>query len=261
MAEHANLYRRAFYYDIALERDVSTEADFVIQAYRHYVGKELRSVLDLACGPGYHARALATRGIRATGVDLSKEMLELAERKSREEALNIRWVNADMRSFRLKNPVDMAICMFDSFDALLTNADILQNFRCIAENINPDGLYLIDLTHLREVDYNHYGEFRYCGERNGTRVEIIWATNNPQYDLVTGIAPVEIEIHVEDNGEKFVIHDTAKERLVDPLELTLLAELSGVFQVAGWHGDYRLDQPLDHSPDSQRMICALQKKS
>ena len=261
MAEHANLYRRAFYYDIALERDVSKEVDFIITAYRHYVGRELQSVLDLACGPGYHARSLAAKGLHATGVDLSKEMLELAEKKSGKEGLNIRWINADMRSFRLKNPVDLAICMFDSFDALLTNDDIVQNFRCIAENINPGGLYLIDLTHLREVDYNHYGEFRYCGERNGIKVEIVWATNNPQYDLVTGIAPVAIEIHVEDNGEKFVVHDTAKERLVDPQELILFAELSGAFDVAGWHGDYDLKQPLDHSADSQRMICVLKERS
>lgn len=41
----------------------------------------------------------------------------------------------------------------------------------------------------------------------------------------------------------------------------LLAEQSGSLQVAGWYGDFDLNQPLDNSPASRRMIAILQKKT
>ncbi|HZD55159.1 MAG TPA: class I SAM-dependent methyltransferase [Anaerolineales bacterium] len=259
MAEHLNLYRRALYYDIALQRDVSREVGFLTAAYRHYTAGELGSVLELACGPGYHARAFAARGVRAAGLDLSREMLDLAGEKANAEGLDITWIKADMRSFRLENPVDMVICMFDGIDALLTNQDLIQNFRTVADNLNPGGLYLIDLTHPRECDYNHYGDFRYSGERDGVKVEILWATNNPQFDLVSAVARTDIEIRVNYHGKESLITDSAVERLLLPQEIILLAQLSEALQVVGWHGDYDLAQPLDHTPGSQRMICILQK--
>lgn len=259
MAEHLNLYRRALYYDIALERDVSREVDFVIAAFHHYCSGGLGSVLELACGPGYHARSLALHGVQATGLDLSQEMLDLAAAKAAGEGLDITWVKADMRSFQLETHVDMAICMFDGFDALLTNQDLIQHFRTVAQNLNPGGLYLIDLTHPRQCDYNHYGDFRYSGERDGVKVEIRWATNDPRFDLVSAIARADIEIHINDHGKQSVITDSAVERLVLPQEFILLAQLSEALEVVGWHGDYDLTQPLDHTAGSQRMISILRK--
>ena len=97
------------------------------------------------------------------------------------------------------------------------------------------------------------------GERDGISVDIRWATNDPAFDLITAVAHVEIEMHVNDHGKEMLIRDSAYERLWTPQDFILLARLSGVLEVAGWHGDVRLDQPLDHSPQSERMIVILQK--
>ena len=67
MAEHNNLYQHVAYYDLIFERDVSREVDFVIAAYRHYAGRKSQATLEVACGPGYHTRAFARRGLRAIG--------------------------------------------------------------------------------------------------------------------------------------------------------------------------------------------------
>jgi hypothetical protein len=110
------------------------------------------------------------------------------------------------------------------------------------------------------VSYGHYGAFRYAGSRNGISVEIVWGTNDPCYDLVTGIAHTALEIHINDHGQEYVIHDEANERLLFPQEIGLLAELSGELEAVGWYGDYDLAQSLDYSPASRRMIALLQKK-
>ena len=55
--------------------------------------------------------------------------------------------------------------------------------------------------------------------------------------------------------------DTARERFLLPQEIGLLAERSGMFEIAGWYGDFDLGQPLDMSPASRRMIGVLRKRA
>jgi SAM-dependent methyltransferase len=260
MAEHNTLYQNVAYYDLIFERDVGREVDFIVAAYRHYAGREPQATLEVACGPGYHTRALARRGLRAIGLDLNGAMIALARSKDGTESLNTTWLEADMRHIQLSEPVDVAFCMFDGLDALLSNADLAQHFRAVGANLTDQGLYLVDLTHPRECSFWHYTPFHYAGERDGVSAEIQWAVNQPRFDLVSSVAQVELEMRVNDHGQTWVVHDSAKERLIFPQEICLLAELSGVLQVAGWYGDFDLAQPLDDSPASRRMIAILQKQ-
>ncbi|MBI1876755.1 MAG: class I SAM-dependent methyltransferase [Chloroflexi bacterium] len=260
MAEHNNLYQNVVYYDLVFERDVSREVDFLMAACRRYSGREPQATLEVACGPGYHTRALARRGLRAIGLDLNGAMIALARRKDGGESLNTTWIEADMRHIQLSEPVDVVFCIFDGLDALASNTDLVQHFRAIGASLTAGGLYLVDLTHPRECSFWHYTPFCYAGERDGVSVEIQWATNNPHFDLVTNLAHVELEMRINDHGQKWVVHDSARERLLLPQEICLLAELSGVLQVVGWYGDFDLAQPLDDSPASRRMIAILQKQ-
>ncbi len=261
MAEHNQLYQQALYYDVVFNRDASKEIDFVLGCMRRYAGREAKSALDIACGPGYHARAVARRGLKSVGLDLRPEMLDFARELDAKEGIEgIMWIAADMRDFRLDEPVDVAFCMFDGLDALTENHDLIKHFQAVAENLTPGGLYIVDLSHPNDVSYSHYKKFRYAGERDGVRVEIRWALNDPEYDLVTAVAYTELEMRVNDNGKEIVFPDKAYERLLMPQELTLLAELSGALQPVGWHGDFDLEQPLDKSADSQRMIAVFQRK-
>lgn len=63
------------------------------------------SVVDLGCGAGNVTRLLAQRwpGAHVTGVDSSSEMLERASR----EVPEIRWVHADIGSWRPDRPADV----------------------------------------------------------------------------------------------------------------------------------------------------------
>jgi 2-polyprenyl-3-methyl-5-hydroxy-6-metoxy-1,4-benzoquinol methylase len=83
MAEHMNLYQKASHYDIIFDRDVGPEIKFLENLYQqHGPGRPLESVLDIACGPGYHARAFARQGVRAAGIDLGEAMIQLAGEKA-----------------------------------------------------------------------------------------------------------------------------------------------------------------------------------
>ena len=261
MAEHLNLYQRARYYDIIFDRDVSREVEFIQRAFQHYAGRPgPRSVLDLASGPGYHALEFARRGVKAAALDLRPEMLALGAEKAAAEGLQLNWLAADMRTFRLPEPVDAAFIVFDGLDALLTNEDLLKHFQAVADNLTESGIYLVDLTHPRDCSYGDYGKFEYHGSRNGVDVEIHWATNLPKHDLVTGVAQVELEMLIRENGSEKRITDSASERLLFPQEIQLLCLLSRNLKPVGWYGDYDLGQPLDNSPASRRMLVVLQRQ-
>jgi 2-polyprenyl-3-methyl-5-hydroxy-6-metoxy-1,4-benzoquinol methylase len=62
-----------------------------------------KSVLDLCCGPGRFAVALAKKGFRVTGVDRTKHLLDRAQSKARAARVKIEWVQKD-RPARWVNP-------------------------------------------------------------------------------------------------------------------------------------------------------------
>lgn len=259
MAEYNHVYEKAVYYDIVFRRDVSRELDFIIEMFHRSTGRRPNALLDLACGPGYHARAFAQRGGRAYGLDLREEMIAFAQAEAEAEGVQVTWLAQDMRTFALDAPVDIILNMFDGLDCLNTNADLLAHFQAAAHNLTPGGLYLIDVTHPSDVSYGRYGDFRYHGERDGIAVEIIWATNRPTVHPLTGVATTQIEMHINDHGHQFVIEDFAHERIVTAQEIDLLARLSGDLGILDFYGDFDLTQPLDNTSASRRMIGVLRK--
>ncbi len=70
-----------------------------------------KSVIDLGCGEGRNTRALARRGARMTGVDISPGMRELARQEEARAPLGIRYQlesAAELRSFA-DNSFDAAV--------------------------------------------------------------------------------------------------------------------------------------------------------
>jgi SAM-dependent methyltransferase len=261
MARHDLLYRRALYYDIALARDVTRETEFLLAVFQNHAPHPLRSVLEIGCGPGYHARALARKGLAVSALDISEPMIELARSYAALEDVSVHWMVADMRVFDLDEPVDMAVCLFDGIDALLTDSEYEEHFAAVSANLSENGLYVVDCTHPRDCSLANYGAYRYTGERDGIDVEIQWGTNSPVIDPVTGIAEVATSMRVKENGDELVIEDIARERCLTAQELRMLAEYSGHFRVAEWYGGFDINQPFDTSPASDRMIVVLRKRS
>lgn len=257
MAEFNELYARARYYDIALGRDVGREVDFVETLFRRLAGRRLGSVLEIACGPGYHTRAFARRGIVATGLDLRPEMIAYAAARAAEDGVEATWMAADMRDFKLPAPVDAILTMYDALDCLLDQDDVIAHFRNVAANLKPDGVYVLEFTHPHDTGFADYGSFRYEGERDGVRVVVDWATNAPSYHPLTMVAHVEVAMTViEPDGERRFV-DRAPERMFTAPEIAALARLSGVLSQDHAFGDFDIERPLDAGPAPRRMILVL----
>ncbi len=263
MAEFTQFYGRAMVYDIGMGssvgRDFAREVDFLVALHRRAAHRPLGSMAELACGPGYHVREAARRGLAATGIDLSPEMLDYARTLAARQDLAATWLRADLGSFTLPAPVDLIVAPFDAIDVLLTNADVVAHFRAVAAALAPDGLYVVDVSHPRDCSPWHYGSHRYEGERDGIRVVIEAGVNGPPIDAAAQIADTEMRITVEEGGTTREILDRARERFFHPQELVALAELSGVLEVTEFYGDYDLEVPFDLSERAVRLIAVLRK--
>ena len=99
-----------------------------------------KTVLDLACGTGSLSVLLAEHGYRVIGVDLSEEMLAVADEKCSHLAEN--------RPFFVCQPmqVDSVICALDSLNYVTRPADVQKTFRRGHDALTPGGLFLFDIN-------------------------------------------------------------------------------------------------------------------
>jgi len=105
-----------------------------------------QTALDLACGTGTVALALAQQGLKVYAVDGSPGMIAQARRKVQEARADVSLSCQDMRSFTLPTPVDLITCLYDSLNYLLSPADLIQTFRQVRAALRPGGLFLADLN-------------------------------------------------------------------------------------------------------------------
>jgi SAM-dependent methyltransferase len=68
-------------------------------------------VLDVGCGPGRHALALARRGISVHGVDLSPDFIDLARASAAAEDLPATFEVQDVRELAFDSEFDAVICL------------------------------------------------------------------------------------------------------------------------------------------------------
>ncbi len=260
MAELNEIYRRAKYYDVAFAREIGREVQFIRDLHRRRTGRALSSLLEIACGPGYHARAFARLGVKTWGLDLRPEMIDYARELAQADNVDVAWTASDMRSFTLPQPVDVIATLYDSLDCLLTNDEIIDHFRRVGANLTPDGYYLVEMTHPRDCSPWNYGSHQYSGERDGMHVVIEWAVNGgPRVDPFRQVVEVETALRVNENGREHVFYDRAKERFANPLEYRMLAAASGALRLAATYGDFDLAQPFDNSPAARRMILIFER--
>ena len=102
-------------------------------------------VLDLACGPGRHAVALAKEGFRVTGVDLSPFLLQEATSLARAESVDVEWVRDDMRHFVRPEAFNLVINIFTSFGYFDDKRDDMTVLQNIHRNLRAGGALVMDV--------------------------------------------------------------------------------------------------------------------
>lgn len=105
--------------------------------------REGRAVVDFGCGPGLYTQRLARTKAAVTGIDFSKNSLEYARTKAREEGLAINYVHQNYLEFHSDQKYDLILMIFCDFCALSPEQrkTLLQKFKAL---LKPEGSVLLD---------------------------------------------------------------------------------------------------------------------
>ena len=128
----------AFYYEILKRENLSP-----------------RTAVDLACGTGSVALRLAQKGLQVTAVDMSWEMLMVAQQKAAEVDVFPQFACQKLQELHLPRGVDLAVCALDSIDYILDPNDCQEAIRRVYKALNPGGCFIFDVNtpeKLRAMD-------------------------------------------------------------------------------------------------------------
>ncbi len=105
----------------------------------------MREILDVACGAGRHVIPLSKNGYTVTGVDTSQAMLDVLREKAGQVGIEIPVTRCDMKEIGFREEFDAIICMYTSFNYLLTDQDIEKALAAFHRALRPGGIAILDL--------------------------------------------------------------------------------------------------------------------
>jgi len=253
-------YSRPEIYALAFSfRDYPKAVDFLTEAAAAAGMDRIESMVELGCGPGQYCLEFARRGVTAFGIDLSPEMVGYAQTKAEQAKLPCRLIEADMRTFRLPQKVDLAICMMATFHLMLTNRDVVEHFDTVADNLTDTGLYIIELSHPKDMfNPGSAARNKWTMDDGLVSVSTEWACDaviDPLTEINTGT--VHFAVKHPTLVEEFSFQEQWRE--ISAGLIRALIELSGRFKIAAMYGDLDLNVPFDNSDKAWRMVIVLRK--
>ncbi|MDZ4784159.1 MAG: class I SAM-dependent methyltransferase [Planctomycetia bacterium] len=139
------LYDFPAYYDLIFGADWREEFNFLRAAFDRYAAREVRRVFEPACGTGRLLVRLAKAGFQVSGLDLNAAAVEYCQRRFERLRLPAHVFVADMAAFKLKQPVDAAFNLINSFRHLPDEQAAAAHLKCMAKCLAPGGIYLLGL--------------------------------------------------------------------------------------------------------------------
>jgi SAM-dependent methyltransferase len=245
-------------YEIAFDMNRKAEVEFLVHCFKRYARRPVRRVLDIACGTGPHLARLADRGYAMTGLDLSPANIEFVRERLAAKEQHAELVVGDMTDFRLRRPVDAALCMQDSQGHLLTNEQLLAHLRAVGRAVRRGGLYIFD----RYMVSSWTDPARaWSWSRRRGRV-IVRASFSALHDVnpVSQVFREHMTLEAVENGTRRVYRQTHLSRMVFPQELRALVALAGGFELVQWFYGFKSHLLLDRARHPLLMVVVLRRR-
>lgn len=177
----------ASWYDKHLEKSGDTYHDKVVHPnlLRMLGDVKGRHVLDLACGQGIFSRLLADKGAYVLGVDLGKELIELAEKKNEDYKFKIHYFHsASSDLYMVKDGTqDVVVCVL----ALQNIEKLSETCSEVSRVLKKGGKFVAVLNHpaFRNPTRTHWG-YDEKEKKQYRRVEEYLSESKIKIDMTPG---------------------------------------------------------------------------
>ena len=174
-------------------------------------GVRPKSSMDLACGTGILCEILHKNGIRASGMDFSSGMIEIA----RQGNPDIRYEVADMITFCPAEQFDLVTCTGDAVNHISDLADVERIFQNVYAYTASGGYFIFDILNENEVSTSEPFEMDFS---ENTRV---WFQMTRPGDK-----QVNLQVRVYENGS-LQFEENIRETIHDPAVICDLLRKTG----------------------------------
>ncbi|QLK86030.1 class I SAM-dependent methyltransferase [Staphylococcus sp. 17KM0847] len=128
-----------------------------------------KRVLDIGCGTGTLTTMYTAFADDIYGMDLSEDMIHLAQQKSSD----VTWCIGDMTDFNLPTTFDLITIFCDSLNYVTDEADVLATFNHVYHHLNRDGILMFDVHTVHKMLAQFNGAV-YLDDRE--HLTLIWQT-------------------------------------------------------------------------------------
>lgn len=216
----------AKYYDrVYAKKEYRSEALFIKELLER---SNAKAVLDVGCGTGNHLALLEKYGFECAGMDINREMLDIARRKVKAELMQ-----ADMTNFRLPKKFDAIICMYAAFNHNVSLEDARKTLACFRNHLNGGGIALIDL-------HNPSGSGKKIDKTDGLERKMEW-----EFDKEAMIEKSKVTFKIGSD----IIEDSHTFRIYSIEEMRQLLKQAGFAKTIAYEG-YRFKEA---KPDSKNL--------
>ena len=236
-------------YDLLMDDfDYPAWAQYYMQLLAQ-AGVSPRTLCECACGTGSLSVHLAKGGIKLTGVDISREMLELAAEKARNNGIQAQFVCQDMARLSLPRPVDAIICACDGVNYLTTDKRVRAFFDAAYAALRPGGAFAFDISSAHKLK-NVLGDGFFGEERD--EAAYLW-----QNSLDGDIVHMVLTFFIHEGGELYRrVTETHRQRAHEEENIVRLLREAG-FTGIRVYGDRNFEAP---GPEEMRIhFCAVRE--
>jgi len=237
--EFAHVYSRGEYPDFS--RHMAEHLPGVLEQ----LGLSPETLLDLACGEGTFAVAMARLGLDVAGLDASPRMIECAREQAAGAGAKIEFTIGDMRTLSFENRFDLVTCWYDSLNYLLKSEDLSRTFVGVARALKPGGVFIFDMNTVFGLATAWREAGCYVKKESADTFEV----HRHDYDFETAIAAVKITCFLENNGHWRRFDEEHRERGYAHQKVLELLQDAGLQSLATW-GSFR--DRSEATPESER---------
>ncbi|MCX6770107.1 MAG: class I SAM-dependent methyltransferase [Candidatus Micrarchaeota archaeon] len=150
----AEFDKAAKIYDDSCPVEFMGDTSFYLREAKKARGK----VLEVGCGTGRVYLPLLAAGIDVYGIDISRGMLKVLEKKAASAGLSPKSKLADMRNFKMSQRFALIIVPFRAFLHNLTFQDQISSLKCFRRHLAPGGKLILNFFYpSHNVMVNDYG--------------------------------------------------------------------------------------------------------
>jgi ubiquinone/menaquinone biosynthesis C-methylase UbiE len=217
MRQYANL---ASIYDKMIDVNYDEWVKFIEEYFqRKNITLKGKKALELGCGTGNMTLRLKEKGMEITALDISDDMLTVAQEKAFDRRLKINFLNQDMTEFELKKKFDLVFSFCDGYNYITDEENLANSFNKVFNHLNNQGTFIFDISTRHKLKDIIGGN---TFTMNGEKLCYIW---DNYYD--EDILEMYITFFVTEGKLYKRIDETHVQRAYNVETLTLLLEKAG----------------------------------